>query len=143
MNKRTPKTKRPKATNTDPFYVTNAELLQGYADSVANGGPTKTFTKYLVKVANKYANHHWFRGYSYKEDLIAEALVVLAQNWRKFDPQKPNPNPFSYYTQCCHYSFLRVMHQERQQSKIRDELLIDAGMTPSFGFSGTTSDDVV
>lgn len=140
--------KRAKATDTKKFYVTNAQLLEGFHASKAAGKLTNEMAKYLMMVAEKYSYHPWFAGYSFREDMVCTAVVNLCVNWHKFDPNKSeSPNPFSYYTTSCYRSFLSYIDAERRERDIRDELLVEAGANPSFnyaakhGTSGKTSDD--
>lgn len=140
--------KKERAKSTKGHYVTNAQLLEEFHVSKAQGKLTDKMAKYLWMVAEKYSYHPWFAGYSFREDMVCTAVVNLVANWHKFNPDKSdNPNPFSYYTTACYRSFLSYLDSERKERDIRDELLIEAGAAPSFnyqakhGTSGKTSDD--
>ena len=140
--------KKERAKTTKGHYVTNAQLLEAFHEAKAAGKLTDRLAKYLMMVAERYSFHPWFANYSFREDMVASAVVNLCANWHKFNPEKQeNPNPFSYYTTACYRSFLSYLDAERKERDIRDELLIEAGANPSFNYSdrhsasGKTSDD--
>ncbi len=72
-------------------------------------------------------------GNTYNDDMQGYAMLMLVRTWRSFDPKKSN-NPFAFFTQCIKNSFIQYLNQEKRQRVIRDELLVDQGMTPSFNF---------
>lgn len=78
-------------------------------------------------------------GNSYNEDMQAYAMLMLVRTWDSFDPNKSN-NPFAFYTQCIKNSFVQYLNQEKRQRNIRDLLLVDQGMNPSYGFQEEASD---
>ena len=69
------------------------------------------------------------------------AMMMLVRTWNSFNPEKSN-NPFAFFTQCIKNSFIQYLNQERRQRNIRDEMLIDQGMNPSFNYSESSSDGV-
>ena len=144
--------KREKSTSTKGHYVTNAELLEAIEEAKklsvkkkeSPPRPTSRLAKYLWLIAERYSYSPSFGGYSFREDMVAFAVVNLVANWYKFDPEKSD-NPFAFYTTAVYRSFLQYLADEKKQRDIRDELLIDAGANPSFSFQerakGNTSDD--
>lgn len=125
--------KREKSTTDKGHYVTNAELLPAFLEAKAAGRLTDKLARMLMLIAERYSYHPWFGGYSYREDLVSAAVANLARNWHKFDPEKSS-NPFSYYTTACYRSFQAVIEAEREASDLRDKLLVEAGVSPSFGY---------
>jgi len=69
-------------------------------------------------------------GNTYIEDMRSEALVSLLNGALKFDPEV-GQNPFGYYTQIVHHSFLTTLEKEKKARKIRDDLLEQNGFNPS------------
>lgn len=118
---------------TSKYYITNSALLPEVLESKKNGKMTDALAEMLMKLTRKYANRPCFINYSYRDDMISEALTNLCQNALKFNPEKSS-NPFAYYTTCINSSFLQYLNFEKKHRKIRDELLIEVGENPSFGF---------
>lgn len=136
--------KKPRSTTTKGHYVTNAQLLEAIKDAKEKGKLTSILAKYLQMIAERYSYSASFGGYSFREDMVSFAVVNLCANWHKFDPEKSD-NPFAFYTTAVYRSFLQYLADEKKQRDIRDELLVDAGVNPSFSFqersAGKTSDD--
>jgi DNA-directed RNA polymerase specialized sigma subunit len=128
------KLKRERSTTTKGHYVTNAKLLPAIEKSRAEGRITHELAVMLKQIAERYSLKSWFIGYSYREDMIAYALLNLCANALKFDPSKGS-NPFAYYTTCVHNSFQQFKIDEKKHRDIRDKLMIDAGANPSYGYS--------
>jgi hypothetical protein len=67
-------------------------------------------------------------------------MMMLCKTWSAFNVEKSD-NPFSFYTQCITNSFFQFDNQERKQRNIRDLLLVDQGLTPSYNFQNENSSD--
>jgi DNA-directed RNA polymerase specialized sigma subunit len=120
--------------NNARYYLKNAELLPEVILAKSTGKVTDKLAEMLLRLTRKYAQRPCFSGYTYKEDMISDALVNLCHNALKFKPEKSS-NPFSFYTTCINNSFLQFLNVEKKHRKIRDKLLIDMGENPSFAFS--------
>jgi hypothetical protein len=59
-----------------------------------------------------------------------QAILQLSQIGLQFDESK-SENPFAYYTAAVTNSFTRVLNLEKKNQNIRDDLLEEAGLTPS------------
>jgi len=118
---------------TAKYYISNSKMLPEVVKSRAKGAMTNELAKMLMTLTRKYAQRPCFSGYSYKEDMISDALANLCQNAIKFNPDKGS-NPFSFYTTCINNSFLQFLNVEKKHRRIRDQLLIDIGENPSFNF---------
>jgi len=130
--------KRAKNPNTPEFvgkyYLTNAKLLPEVIRCKKLNRITNELAVMLMTLTRKYAQRPCFSGYSFKEDMICEALANLCQNALKFDPERSD-NPFSFYTTCINNTFLQFLNHEKKHRRIRDELLIDLGENPSYNFA--------
>lgn len=126
--------KREKSTSTKGHYVTNGVLLPAVLEAKAAGKVSDKLILMIQKIAERYSHKHNFVGYSYREDMVASAVMNLCNNALKFKPEKSS-NPFSFYTTAIHNSFLQYMAEEKKHRKIRDSLLVEAGANPSFGYA--------
>lgn len=119
---------------TAKYYLTNSKLLPAVIEAKEVGKLSNELAKMLMMLTRKYAQRPCFSGYTFKEDMISEALTNLCHNALKFNPEKSN-NPFSFYTSCINNSFLQYLNNEKKHRRIRDQLLIDMGENPSFNFA--------
>lgn len=114
-------------------YIDKAEMLAEVVKSKAAGAMTDKLARMILMLAEKYSHHHWFIGYSYREDMVADAVLNLVHSALKFDPEKSN-NPFGYYTIAIQRSFMHYLHVEKKHRYIRDKMLLELGENPSFAF---------
>lgn len=117
-------------------YVTKSKLLEAIADSKVKGRVSEELGKLLYLMCVRYAKKPNFNNYSYKDDMIAYALLNLMQHALRFDPDKYEvPNPFSYYTTCIHHSFVQFLGQEKKQRTLKDDLMVMSGYNPSWSYA--------
>jgi DNA-directed RNA polymerase specialized sigma24 family protein len=130
--------RRPKNPDTAPgtgkYYLTNGTLLPEVIRAKKLGYVTPELAKMLMLLTERYARSAKFSGYSYRDDMIAEALANLSQNALKFDPNKSS-NPFAYYTTAITNSFIQYLNVEKRHRNIRDSLLVELGENPSFNYA--------
>lgn len=114
-------------------YLNNKDLLAQVIASKEQGEMTGELAKMLTLLTARYGKKGNFANYTYNEDMQAYAMMMLVRTWNSFDPAKSN-NPFAFFTQCIKNSFIQYLNQEKRQRVIRDELLVDKGLTPSYNF---------
>jgi RNA polymerase sigma factor (sigma-70 family) len=117
-------------------YVTNKALLAEFAKSKERGEMTNELAKMVMLICERYARRGSYASYTYNEDLQSFALMNLVKSWKSFNPEK-SQNPFAYFTSCIHNSFLQYLNQERKHRNIRDALLVENGLDPSYTYSGS------
>lgn len=115
-------------------YLTNKELMVAIIESKAMGKMSDKLAAMLQLLCSRYAKRSQFAGYTYNDDMQAYAMLGLLKTWHKFDEVNYD-NPFAYATQCLKNSFRQYLNQEKRHRDIRDMLLIEEGMNPSFGYS--------
>jgi hypothetical protein len=120
-------------------YLNNKDLLAEVKLAKEKGFMTDRLAKMLMLLCMKYAKKGNFANYSYNDDMQAFAMLMLVKTWNAFDPEKSD-NPFAFFTQCIHHSFIQFLNQEKRQRNIKDELLLDQGLTPSFGYEAPEKD---
>jgi DNA-directed RNA polymerase specialized sigma24 family protein len=114
-------------------YLNNRDLLAEVVKSKQQGKMTNELAKMLTLLTARYGKKGNFSGYTYNEDMQAYAMMMLVRTWNSFDPEKSS-NPFAFFTQCIKHSFIQYLNQEKRQRTIRDELLVDNGLTPSYNY---------
>lgn len=137
MSTPTPAPKRQKNSDNPEvvakYYLTNSRLLPEVIKSKTAGKISAQLAEMLMLLTKRYASRPAFSGYTFRDDMVAEALADLCKNALKFNPERSD-NPFAFYTSCIHNSFLGFLNVEKKHRKIRDQLLIDIGENPSFNF---------
>lgn len=73
----------------------------------------------------------YLTGNTYNEEMRGQALLQLSQIGLQFDESK-SQNPFAYYTAAITNSFTRVLNIEKKMQNIRDDILEENGLNPSY-----------
>ncbi len=95
-----------------------------------HGRITENLGRMFIKLADRYAQRSNWRGYTYIDEMKGQAILQLSQIGLQFDESK-SENPFAYYTAAVTNSFTRILNIEKKSQNIRDDLLEEAGLTPS------------
>lgn len=74
--------------------------------------------KFFLVMAEKMTQARCFAGYTFKDELIGEALIVCFKYLDRFDTSRKNP--FGYFTSVIYFSFLQTI---RKQNKQREQKL--------------------
>ena len=133
-------------------YINNKEfyqLLVKYKETCAQadeaGEPTPRIPESIgtcfFMIARRLASKGNFSGYTYKEEMISDALENCVVAVHSFNPEK-SQNPFAYFTQIIWYAFLRRIEKEKKQTYVKYKALehyviessIDEEMDPYSNF---------
>ena len=68
---------------------------------------------------------------TYRDEMCGLALTHLSQVGLQFDESKSN-NPFAFFTTTISHCFTRTLNLEKKNQSIRDDLLVNMGMAPSY-----------
>ena len=96
-----------------------------------HGKMTNTLAMMYMKLCERYGTRANWRGYTYNDEMQSQALMQLPQIGLQFDESKSD-NPFAYYTAAITNSFTRILNIEKKNQAIRDDLLEQNNMMPSF-----------
>ena len=103
-----------------------------------HGKMTNKLATMYIKLCERYGTRSNWRGYTYNDEMRAQALLQLTYIGLRFDESK-SQNPFAYYTAAVTNSFTRVLNIEKRNQNIRDDILEMNGLNPSYtrqGMSG-------
>lgn len=104
-----------------PYYVKNSELLPHIHEYRETGEVSEELGRLILKIATNYANKGSFYGYTWKEDMVAEAVLTCVKYIHNFNPIKQKrPNPFAYFTTIIHNAFLNYIRKQKRHSEIKD-----------------------
>jgi len=115
------------------IYLNNKELLIALKESNDNKKMSDTLAKMLQKLCARYATKGNWVNYSWNEDMQAYAMFMLTRTWQSFNAEKGS-NPFAFFTQCIKHSFVQYLNTEKRHRNIRDTLIVQQGLSASFGF---------
>lgn len=116
-NHRKPRSK----TSTD--YVNNDRLkeeLIKYKEAHDNDKKVPRLTdKYvgdcIKSICNKLSLNHNFVGYSFREEMIEDAIVSCVAAIRNYDPSRPT-KPFAYFTECAWWAMVQRIKTEKKEN---------------------------
>jgi DNA-directed RNA polymerase specialized sigma24 family protein len=72
----------------------------------------------FMMIATRLSNKSNFVGYTFKDEMVGDALENCVVAVNSFDPEK-SKNPFAYFTQIVWYAFLRRIEKEKKQLYIK------------------------
>jgi len=127
--------KRKKAVEVGRSHTKSGEF------SLTHGGMTDKLARMLILLVERYSQRANWRGYTYVDEMKGQSLLQLSQMGLQFDEAKSD-NPFAYYTAAITNSFTRVLNTEKNSQRVRDEILINMGQTPSFSRQLQHEEDV-
>jgi hypothetical protein len=96
-----------------------------------HGKMTNKLALMYMKLCERYGTRANWRGYTYNDEMQAQALMQLSQIGLQFDESKSD-NPFAYYTAAITNSFTRILNIEKKNQNIRDDIMEMEGMMPSY-----------
>jgi len=99
--------------------------------SLESGRMTNKLGMMFMKLCERYGSRSNWRGYTYNDEMRAQALVQLSQIGLQFDESK-SQNPFAYYTAAITNSFTRILNVEKKHQSLRDDILEKNGLSPSY-----------
>ena len=122
-----------KKVNTSRHYIDNKVFLAvmiEYRDKVQSskelGVEKPRVPEYIgecsIKIANQLAFKSNFINYSYRDDMILDAIENCLTYIDNFDPAKSS-NPFAYFTQITYYAFLRRIQKEKKHLKTKHKMI--------------------
>jgi hypothetical protein len=121
MEKIMPKVKK---DDKRQHYIDNKQFLQALIDykqlvlaAKENSEERPMVPDYIgdcfIKIANHLAYKSNFINYSFREDMILDAIENCLIYMGNFDPAKSS-NPFAYFTQITYYAFVRRIQKEKR-----------------------------
>ena len=96
-----------------------------------HGNITNKLARMYMMLCEKYSMKFNWRGYTYRDEMEASAILQLTYVGLRFNEAKSS-NPFAYYTAAVNNSFCRVLNTEKRSQNIRDDILEMNGFNPSF-----------
>lgn len=96
-----------------------------------HGAMTDKLATMFMLLVERYSQRANWRGYTYIDEMRGQSLLQLSSMGLQFNEAKSN-NPFAYYTQALTHSFTRVLNLEKKHQDVKDKILVEKGLTPSW-----------
>lgn len=105
----------------DRYYVNNSKFLKQLRYFYETNIFTEELGKSITAIANKLINSGKFIEYTYKDEMVSDAILkmVKAINDKKFDVNKTNP--FSYFTTITFNAFIARIKKEKKLQTTKEE----------------------
>jgi DNA-directed RNA polymerase specialized sigma24 family protein len=138
------------AENKPNNYIDNKRFLAAIIDHKAKikkakeeGKPEPKLSDYiglcLLQIAERFSSKYNFSGYSWREEMVSDALENMVLYFDKFDPERYD-NPFAYFTQITYNAFIRRIQKEEKQRYIRYKFFQESVMSPDVDDSDVFGD---
>jgi len=98
--------------------------------SVDHGRTTNKLGRMYMMLCEKYSMKYNWRGYTYREEMVASAILQLTYVGLRFNEARSN-NPFAFFTATVNHVFVKILNDEKRNQNIRDDLLETQGFKPS------------
>ena len=113
--------------------IRNADLRAELIRAQQLGEITPVLGKMFLELVQNLATKSNWRGYSYKDEMQAEALIQLCRGYQTYRVEK-SENAFAWCTAVSWNAFRKVLGREKKSQNVRDEILVANGISPSTGF---------
>jgi len=101
-------------------YLSNKEILPEIIEYKRTGVASERFGEIILTIATRLSTKPNFIGYTWKQDMISEAVLTCLKYAKNFDTEK-SENPFSYLTTICYNAFQAYLNKQDMHSTIKDE----------------------
>lgn len=101
-------------------YIKNENMLNEMKKFKETGEKSEELGKMFLLLAKRYSDKGSFSGYSWKDDMICEAVLTCIRYMHNFDETVESPNPFAYFSRVIHNSFLNYISNQKKHSAMKD-----------------------
>lgn len=79
--------------------------------------------KMIIMMANRLATRYVFNNYTFKEEMVNDAILRAIEIFDNYDPIKYD-KPFAYFTLVMWRTFLQRIQKEKQERTKREKLIM-------------------
>lgn len=116
-----------------PFYVSNKDLYECYCEwhkqiietkkkDLPDPEMPRFIAESIMKITHRLSYRPNFINYSYRDEMVADAVENLVRTAKNFNPAK-STNPFSFITTIAWNAFLRRIEQEKKQAYVKAKMI--------------------
>jgi len=121
-----------------PHYVSNPELYKAYCDwykelikarkkNKEEPEMPRYIAESIMKICTRLAYRPNFINYSYRDEMIGDAIENCIRTVKNFNPEK-SINPFSFITTIAFRAFLRRIAAEQKQTYVKSKMIEEMPM---------------
>jgi hypothetical protein len=132
-------------------YVNNKEFLDALVQykldckkAAENNEKRPQIPRYIgecfLHIATRFGYQGNYANYSFKEDLISDAVENMSRYILNFDPEK-STNPFAYFTQITYYAYLRRIKIEKRESEKKSMIIERLNFSEVMSDNGECTDN--
>lgn len=140
-----------------PHYVNSKEFEEEIKQYYKTGNCTEKLCDSLSKIAHGLSYAPNFINYSYKDEMIGDAIVKMFQALKnkKFeldakDSEGNSYNPFSYFTTIAFHAFINRIKKEKKHQeivtdykrKVYEDIMGDSDITSGYVYVNVAHEDV-
>lgn len=110
--------------NQENYYIDNGKFLAVLIDyrNKLKLDPLTRIPEYIGKcillICGRLATRGNFSGYTYRDELVDDAIEDCVMAVKNFDPEK-SKNPYGYFTRIAWFAFLQRIYHEKKQNYIK------------------------
>lgn len=116
------KTRRKRTAKTSNLYIDKNEMIIEILEYHKTGVISEKLGDMFMRLAIRYTSKYNFSGYTYRDDMIAEAVYRMVEQIDKFDVNHPTQNPFAYFTTVAHRQILTVLNKEEKFRDLKESV---------------------
>ena len=105
-------------------YVSNNEILSELREYQTTKVVSNKLCEIFYLIARNLTKKGNWVGYTYKEDMVQEAVYTCVRYIKNFDVEKGN-NAFAYITIICNRAFIAYIKKQKKHSMIKDSCYQD------------------
>ena len=112
--------------DNEKFFKEIKKWKQRVIDAREVDEPDPPSTEYMgecfLKISENLAWRPNFINYTFRDDLVSDGIENCLLYAHNFNPEK-SKNPFSYFTQIIHHSYIRRITKEKKQMHIKYRII--------------------
>jgi DNA-directed RNA polymerase specialized sigma24 family protein len=99
------------------FYVNNKQMFGELIKHSETGEISDALGEMFMSIAARYTSTSNFMSYTYRDDMVSDAIYRMITQIDKFDINHPKANPFSYFTMIAKMSVIARIKKEKKISE--------------------------
>lgn len=108
--------------------VWKQEIAKALAEGREKPPVPRKIAEMLMMVAKGMGKRHNWRGYSYVDEMVLDAIENCIRYCANFKSEDPAfTNPFGYFSRVCEFSFYRRWHKEKDQVDLKNKMVSELG----------------